>query len=388
LYAPTVAQVFANGTTWPQDYRNYLASLGLGSSQFGYAIPKGINQAAALTWGNINQISIQFNEDVSSHLADLSMGGVSNESYAIVGFSYDSGTQTATWTRAAPLPADQLQLHLTTATADIVGHPLDGEWADNVTTGNSGNGLPGGDFLFSFNVAAVVPNVVRGDLDFSGQSGATDVAAMLAALVDLPTYQSSHRLPDIDFLYIADINGDHVVNNADLQSLLYLLMHPPGGGDLPPSAAEAPAIESPLASVDPIAPPTEAAVSFAATAESVSIAEPIIPETVATTAGPEVQVRSSAPEIENNSSPAQHQRKGRLRDLIFILRPDPSVQRDVKTEVGSPTNPHEPAITAITSPPSLVDAALTDFGIRRRRHASFHEQISEESLAEDPGALL
>ena len=78
------------------------------------------------------------------------------------------------------------------------------------------------------------PNFVRGDLNLDGQLSSPDVPAMLAALVDVDGYQSTHNLSPADFAAVADVNGDGHVTNADLQALLGLLT---GGGGGTGSAA-------------------------------------------------------------------------------------------------------------------------------------------------------
>jgi PQQ enzyme repeat/Dockerin type I domain len=78
------------------------------------------------------------------------------------------------------------------------------------------------------------PNFVRGDLNLDGQLSNLDIPAMLAALVDVNGYQSTHNLSPADFIAVADVNGDGHVTNADLQALLSLLT---GGGGGTGSAA-------------------------------------------------------------------------------------------------------------------------------------------------------
>ena len=78
------------------------------------------------------------------------------------------------------------------------------------------------------------PNFARGDLNLDGHLSNLDIPAMLAALVDLNGYQSTHNLSPADFVAVADVNGDGHVTNADLQALLSLLT---GGGGGTGSAA-------------------------------------------------------------------------------------------------------------------------------------------------------
>jgi hypothetical protein len=67
-----------------------------------------------------------------------------------------------------------------------------------------------------------------GDFNRDGHVNAADIVAMEQALSNLPAYESAQGLNDSQLLGIADINGDGIVNNADIQSLVNLLKS--GGG--------------------------------------------------------------------------------------------------------------------------------------------------------------
>jgi hypothetical protein len=69
-----------------------------------------------------------------------------------------------------------------------------------------------------------------GDFNQDNHRTAADVQAMMTALTNLSAYKTTHALSDADLLAIGDLNGDHVVSNADLQGLLNLLVG--GGGAL------------------------------------------------------------------------------------------------------------------------------------------------------------
>jgi len=87
--------------------------------------------------------------------------------------------------------------------------------------------------------SAKFANVVvylKGDINNDGHVNAGDIGAMMQALANLSTYQSSHNLSPTDLITIADINGDGRVTNADLQALINLLI---GGGGSFSSDADA-----------------------------------------------------------------------------------------------------------------------------------------------------
>jgi hypothetical protein len=75
----------------------------------------------------------------------------------------------------------------------------------------------------------------RGDFNFDGQVDAADIQAMESALANLSGFQSANNLSDAQLDAIADVNGDGVINNADLQSLLTVLQSEGG-----PSMASVP----------------------------------------------------------------------------------------------------------------------------------------------------
>ena len=71
------------------------------------------------------------------------------------------------------------------------------------------------------------PRIMMGDFDRDGHTTPTDIPAMLVALTDLNSYQTTKSLTDSQLLAVGDINGDGRVSNADVQPLLDLL----GTGD-------------------------------------------------------------------------------------------------------------------------------------------------------------
>jgi hypothetical protein len=66
------------------------------------------------------------------------------------------------------------------------------------------------------------------DFNADGLHSTADVPPMLAALSDLNSYKSPDHVAAADLLSMGDVNGDGVLNNADLQALLTLLK---SGGD-------------------------------------------------------------------------------------------------------------------------------------------------------------
>jgi hypothetical protein len=80
------------------------------------------------------------------------------------------------------------------------------------------------DALYSSGVLSVIDtNYLPGDFDRGGLATVADVATMTAALSDLSEYKSMHSLTTAQLRSIGDLNGDGLVNNADLQGLLNIV---------------------------------------------------------------------------------------------------------------------------------------------------------------------
>ena len=81
-------------------------------------------------------------------------------------------------------------------------------------------------------VLSVAATYLPGDFNRDGHVDAADILPMMAALANLHGYEQTNGLTNSQLLAIGDINGDGVVNNADLQALLDLLQS--GGGSADP----------------------------------------------------------------------------------------------------------------------------------------------------------
>ncbi|HEY1603438.1 MAG TPA: proprotein convertase P-domain-containing protein [Pirellulales bacterium] len=213
---PEVTDVLVDGTAWTGNFLGALQSAGEGNGS-GYAIPVGsAAQSAPLPWINLNQVQITFNEDVNVQQASLALTGLNVANYAFNGFSYNNSTHTATWTLASPIGADRLQLNLAStgaaAVKDNAGNSLDGEWTSAASSYPSGNGTPGGDFHFGF-------NVLPADLNQDGVVNGLDINQI-----------ASHWLATGGLL--GDVNGDAVVNGLDINAIAsqWLTSLPAGGG--------------------------------------------------------------------------------------------------------------------------------------------------------------
>ncbi len=101
--------------------------------------------------------------------------------------------------RSAPITC---KFHLSatgpTAVTDQAGHSLDGEWTNGASAWPSGDGIPGGDFQFSF-------NVLPGDVNQDGIVNAQDLALLSSGWMKSGV--------------TGDISGDNIVNGQDLAVL-------------------------------------------------------------------------------------------------------------------------------------------------------------------------
>ena len=176
---PEVDAVFVNGTQWSPTFRAFLAQNRDGSARFGFEThPSGGggesegSNSRILPWINLDQISIQFDENVQVQQDDLEITGVRNEEYDVAAFTYDPEAFVATWTLDEPLPADLVTLRLDgtseTGVTDLAGNPLKGNDSSGGDEEGGEGGVPRGrDYV---QVLAVLP----GDVNRSGSVLAND----------------------------------------------------------------------------------------------------------------------------------------------------------------------------------------------------------------------
>ncbi len=233
-HGPAVAEVLVSGTAWSAAA---LEAVDPGRG-VGHAIPNGSpDQTQTLQWVNINQVHLVFTRDVQVSQDDLSLHGVNVSEYTFLaddptntlpteqdGFRYDPVTFTATWTLNTTINTDKLLLVLAD-TVNNSGAPLDGETVDPLNaTLPSGDGIPGGDFAFGFNV---LPGDATHDGVVNGQ--------------DLLSWQSD--LFNTGFVLPPDFNLDGTVNGQDLLAWQSHLFNAIPTGSPTPSPAAIPEAE-------------------------------------------------------------------------------------------------------------------------------------------------
>ena len=80
--------------------------------------------------------------------------------------------------------------------------------------------IAGGELVPQDSVPTTIASFPLGDFNLNNTFDAADIPAMLAALTDLPKYETTNHIFDSDLIGIGDFNGDGKVTNADIQQLL------------------------------------------------------------------------------------------------------------------------------------------------------------------------
>jgi hypothetical protein len=203
---PTVIGAYVNGSAWSASYLSMLDAAGLGSpaaSGQGFQLADGAHQLTnMLPWTNVTQISIAFNEAVNLSQSSLTLYNSANAAIASSSYSYNNAAFIATWQFSTPLSANKYVMNLAAGlVTDTNGSELDGQWTTSVSTfaAGSGNGAPGSDFNFYF-------NVLPGDANSSGTVTNGDV---LDTKLQVGAMSNSNN-------YLLDVNATGNITNGDV----------------------------------------------------------------------------------------------------------------------------------------------------------------------------
>jgi len=194
--APQVTQLLVGSSNWSQGFADVL-----GSTAGFYSVPTDDDQLNAVPW-SIDEVRIVFSDDVSISHEDLQVIGSETESIDVQAMEYAPATHTATWT-IDRVTADKLLFALSDEITSISsGLALDGEYTTQSGLMPTGDGTPGGDFHFRF-------NVLTGDADGNGVN----------SLNDLQTLASNWQQPTDASNMFGDFDGSGQTTLNDLQIL-------------------------------------------------------------------------------------------------------------------------------------------------------------------------
>jgi Dockerin type I domain len=84
-------------------------------------------------------------------------------------------------------------------------------------------------FLNDIGWQTVAFPLLPGDFNQDNRRTVADIQAMMSALANVKGYETSHGFSNSTFTTIGDLNGDGLVNNRDLQSLISLVASTTGG---------------------------------------------------------------------------------------------------------------------------------------------------------------
>ena len=210
-----IQDVKVGSTFWSPTFNDFVDNTGAPIGERGYSIPAAA-QATPLPWSNINQLFVKFSQDpdvatlTTSNFLLFGLQGASTPSITAV--AYDTvnnvATLTLSGTPSGTITNDRLRLQVKDAVT-YLATPLDGDWTNNADTFDSGNGVPGGIFNFTF-------NVLPGDVNQNG-TVATNDAGIVFSKVGSST-DGTIPVPALNgnpYSIFADVNGSGNINTGD-----------------------------------------------------------------------------------------------------------------------------------------------------------------------------
>ena len=197
--------------------------------------------AAGDTLGFVNQLGVTGNFNAATGVLTLSGSAVPNDyKIALRAVTFSNGSTAAAGTRTISFSLNDGAAVSNTATKQI-----------SVQKNNA---------------------LLAGDFTLDGHVNGADVSAMLTALADLNAFKTSHSLSAADLLAVGDVNHNGSVTNADLQSLLSLLVS--GGGSGANKSDKSSSISSTSAGADGETAATPASLKLGASVAPISSADP------------------------------------------------------------------------------------------------------------------
>ncbi|AMV30637.1 Calx-beta domain protein [Pirellula sp. SH-Sr6A] len=207
-----VQGVKAGSSAWSATFNDFVDNTGAPVGQRGFSIPAGAAQATTLPWANINRLFVNFSQDpdpatlTPANFVLFGLQGAATPSVTSV--AYDTSTNIATLTLSGNITNDRLRL-LVSDSVTYLGTPLDGEWANNADSFDSGNGTPGGAFNFTF-------NVLPGDVDRFSTVNIADASLAFGAIGASTDGTNAFPAPNTSpYTIFKDVDGSGTVNIAD-----------------------------------------------------------------------------------------------------------------------------------------------------------------------------
>lgn len=194
------------------DIDNAAASVRLGSSPVVTTVSPVMGSAVAVGASGLLSVEVTFSRDVSAAGGDLVLNSAIWGAPSLTGFSYDSLSRKGTWTFNGLKPGTYTAT-LSELVVSTASNYLDGELANPSQPSSlpSGDGLPGGDAVFSFDVIRRTPDL-DGDSDVD-QADFGWLQSCLAAFREPPTPGCEN----------ADLSGDGYVNQTDVEVFMVCL---------------------------------------------------------------------------------------------------------------------------------------------------------------------
>ncbi len=242
---PKLVNLFVSSSQWNADFRDYVyfGETDKDGTGVGYAIPGGESQLLSLPWMNLDEIILEFNEEISASLEDgefenwLSESELSPIQNPLGPVTILDVTVEGVFVKlklSNGIGVSQVNLQIDPSRfVDEGGNPWDSSWVDEARNEGSFGGLAIAEgpspFEFTF---YVVPGDANGDRDFAPSRGTGDEESDLISrgttgIGNRPSEDgvNPHKvfsvkvadIPDGDDWYspYRDFNGDGWQNNVD-----------------------------------------------------------------------------------------------------------------------------------------------------------------------------
>ncbi|GAB5403669.1 MAG: hypothetical protein Aurels2KO_19000 [Aureliella sp.] len=205
--APVVTQIKVSGPSWNP---SFLAAIDTNSQ--GYVLPMGPGQLSDIPFVNAQELFVTFNQPVTGpggaalRPSDFLLVGspTLNNTYTIQSVQAIPGTNTVKLSLGETLTRDKLILHIPDDRVFSEDGKLDGEITTAVST-KSGDGRPGGDLNFRF-------DVLPGNVNDDALTNTTDIS-----LVRSLGTQIAGITPNFEAR--ANVNGDFLVSTTDISAI-------------------------------------------------------------------------------------------------------------------------------------------------------------------------